>query len=1846
METPTVRKKARAANADAEGSVASQREAQNNLHNNNNLDDIDDDERGSGDHATAAEDTVWRLLHLYFTQHPQHLVAHHIDSYNDFFHRDLPLLFQERNPVQLVSCYDEQLRDHRHKCNLYLGGRDGRRVYYGKPMVHDDGHPHYMYPNEARLRQMTYGLTVHFDVEVEFLDIIRPGEQPFAVTSEFLTPEELRELSGSALEQADSDDDDVDNDGHHEADGTGGGRTAFPARKDLPEAEGATDNPSPLLVGGKQNGPKKRRTAKRATHVTPALAAALRKAQEASIVQPPAHPPSAENQSQEGEAAAPSPAVHPLVQRRVAWLQNIYLGKFPILLQSDFCILQGMTPELRVSLGECRADKGGYFIVEGQEKAFVASDVLADNVLCADRSAVRICSASDTHLAKPKRTVVLEWVEPTEACTNGHIVAVLENVRAPIPLFVLFRALGVLSDKAIVDMCVLGYSSQEATAADDALADLLEPCVHHAGNVLQQDVALDFLGAHTVFPGKQYAQEILADYLFPHVGETNYVEKAFFLGRMVYQLLAVRAGREPATDVLHQKHRRVRSIGCVLKDLFVTHYVEQQAHIVRSFGEVLRLNMHLYEHNLPEMVFTNYRKVFGERKVDQAVQAAFASSDWLCDVDRTNAQAFGHQLRVVTRELRPENAVPAATEAAAHAGRLHGTEWGYYDFLDAAVEETQNAEDTSVRKTVVRKALALGARRSRRSDASFRAKWLMWMRQQVGLRGVTDVRPAQLAHETQVWWNGAWVGVVRNGPVCAEKMRLHRRNGLLPPQLSVGWDPSRRRVDIFTDGGRLMRPLFYKDRELGQWSFAKGPGHSQGFSKLRRLLGSLPSGGGGGGEGSNGRGERMDWAAAVSGLNQKRTSVAYDPHDASALYALAELYEGVDPGVVNPAKLERFLQQKAVVEYVDANESEHALVAASLEDALTKPLCTHLELHPCLTLGAVANCVPFVEHASPVDTARACSHLRLAEGVFHTNYAHRMDERPRTLLHYGAAPLTQSRLLPYLDGHGAASLQPSGENVVVAVMAYTGYNDHGAVLVNEGSLQRGLFHHTEWRTYSVEEERHKYVDPLQGAGDGLHAATHATVKTIGGTPSDARKKCRRSVHNAAAADSGTERPGWDYGHLDADGLVREGTAVDDTTVLVRCTATHVSDDLSTVAGAAGAGAFGSSSLPGSEATAAATDCSVVPRAGHAGTVDRTVLLEGEEGQRVASVRVRTDRTTAVGDPLAARHGFRCTVGLVVKERDMPFGRDGTRPDVIVHPQALLDLENGGASQLLECLIGKTCAMYGSLGDATAFGHGAGQGVNAAAWFGRRLPSAGFHSSGCEVLYNGTTGEQLEAEIFVGPSYFLRLQGAVADRVHSRASGPVDPRTRQPVEGDSDRDADLVAIGERERDGLLAHGLGEVLRESLMDRSDGYQLAICQTTGTVAIYNPQRDLFLSPQADGPVQFFRSETSQAWSLNTVTKHGRRFSVVAVPYALKLLMHELAALGIQLRLITEDHLQQMESLQQSEHFARLTLDPSMTPDRFANHMREQLDAASTVATTKARKRTKILKESPIAQPPVAVAPASLPAASAVPANEQVMQPFGLGESSSSSSAAATAAAYVEPPPLNTLPLPGSPEAVSAPGSGTGGSAAPPVHTVDDFKLEDQVFYVKSADLGLDAKRPWKITKIGPKFLTIETPFDPQLSRPKHDFLQIVAPEDVVKVNEFNEYEVRKAYEAQLLQQQQNQALLAGGGVHPLVAGGAAGLVGGAPAIHFAPTIKLVGGDDKSTTTAPPGGATSELDFNRPLIQMANGEGATAAAAGAGSGTGGGNAAGGAATAGATADSSSSLLGKIKSFMIKKLS
>ena len=158
---------------------------------------------------------------------------------------------------------------------------------------------------------------------------------------------------------------------------------------------------------------------------------------------------------------------------------------------------------------------------------------------------------------------------------------------------------------------------------------------------------------------------------------------------------------------------------------------------------------------------------------------------------------------------------------------------------------------------------------------------------------------------------------------------------------------------------------------------------------------------------------------------------------------------------------------------------------------------------------------------------------------------------------------------------------------------------------------------------------------------------------------------------------------------------------------------------------------------------------------------------------------------------------------------MPFSEDGIRPDIIVNPHALPSRMTIG--QLVEMLMGKTCSLYGGYGDCTAFKN-KGQ---KATQFGKLLTELGYNNRGEEVLHSGYTGEQLSANIFMGPTYYMRLKHMVKDKINYRAKGPRTMLTRQTVQGRANEGG--LRIGEMERDGVIGHGATKFLQESMLTR---------------------------------------------------------------------------------------------------------------------------------------------------------------------------------------------------------------------------------------------------------------------------------------------------------------------------------------------------------------------------------------------------------------------------------------------
>jgi hypothetical protein len=195
--------------------------------------------------------------------------------------------------------------------------------------------------------------------------------------------------------------------------------------------------------------------------------------------------------------------------------------------------------------------------------------------------------------------------------------------------------------------------------------------------------------------------------------------------------------------------------------------------------------------------------------------------------------------------------------------------------------------------------------------------------------------------------------------------------------------------------------------------------------------------------------------------------------------------------------------------------------------------------------------------------------------------------------------------------------------------------------------------------------------------------------------------------------------------------------------------------------------------------------------------------------------------------------------------------------------------------------------------------------------------AGYNSTGNQLLYNGMTGEQLQADIYIGPTYYMRLKHMVKDKINYRARGPNTALTKQPVQGRANDGG--LRIGEMERDGVLAHGMSYFLNESFLVRGDEYYIAVCNKTGSLAIYNEARNLFLSPLADGPVQF-ATNADGTMNIKNVSRFGRSFSILRVPYSLKLLIQELQVMNVQLRIITDDNVDQLLSMSYSNNASKL--------------------------------------------------------------------------------------------------------------------------------------------------------------------------------------------------------------------------------------------------------------------------------------------------------------------------------------
>lgn len=1265
------------------------------------------------------------------------------------------------------------------------------------------------------------------------------------------------------------------------------------------------------------------------------------------------------------------------------------LGSIPIMVKSKHCLLYKKTSEQLRALGECEYDEGGYFIVNGNEKAVIAQDRTPNNVISCTRKKntskplwqAEIRSSFENRTRNPStlclkmhsRGAVRENAAPTFTDIEGIHVQIT-YIRVDVPLVMVFYAFGFTDHDEI--MRVVEVSRPESMDLGDyrrkirkflrCSFDETRKLVPTVGKTPEEirDFCLDFIGSNGSIPASSpyedrlnYARQNLNHEFLPNLSFNHMVSdkvelprnKVTYLGLIINRLFMLYTGLIGDNDRDHLANKRVDLTGDLLcslfKNIFKKMYKDIRNNLVKCFEAGNNIDQ---VNNIKSKSITNDIK-FALSTGNWNRQAGFANQK-VGVAQRLDRYSYSSSLSHLRRLNTPLNREGKQVRPR----QLHSTHFGYL-----CPSETPEGQGCGLLKNfAVTCHVSRGSEQTSVFLEKYFARTLKDYDIELGLAvfGIPESAAGQSAAGSpyKLFLDGSWRYVVPEFLVeeFVETIRGFRTRLTIAFDTSICLNREQRTLVINTGPGRLCRPLIRA-------------------SALDILRGTEKT-------------KDFEWTRLLT---------------------------------------------SGVVEYVDVQESEETLIAMFPEQVTDRH--THVEIHPSVMLGVCASAIPFPDHNQSPRNIYQASMGKQAMGIYLSNYTERFDTLGY-VLHSPQRPLVGTEVMKHLR----TTELPSGLNAIVAIACSWGYNQEDSIIMNQAAVDRGLFRSTFYRTYVDQEKeiirvgglmeqfevpdksetkgiQHGNYGKLDSDGiicpgsrvvendiiigkttplaanrqelDGLKKFKKRDISTsirqnevgvvdkvILTTNSDGHKYTKVKVRSIRVPEIGDkfcltadhdvltdqgfvpinlvtrehavaglrivdgakklvfERPtevvsfphtgdmyqveaagvsllatmnhrfftsdgdGGDFEITEArdivgkrrrylsvcDGLHTEFWNQDtevhhqrfpgDVPAALRMT----SEEFSVCQVACMVDGF-TARAPGADGIYAltddfevthplvnaegATDDAVVP---FSGTVYCCTVPSG-----LMYVR-RNGKCVWTGN--SSRHGQKGTIGMVYRQEDMPFTEDGIVPDIIINPHAIPSRMTIG--HLIECLLGKVSVLEGREGDATPF-NGVGVGD-----IGAALEALGYSADGTEKMYNGETGEEIPTRIFIGPTYYQRLKHMVADKEHSRGTGPVTKLTRQPLEGRSKEGG--LRFGEMERDAVIGHGAANVLKDRMFYNSDGYRVHICKLCGMICQANLDKQRFLCRcTAEGNT----TEVAQ----------------VLIPYACKLFFQELMAMNIAPRL-----------------------------------------------------------------------------------------------------------------------------------------------------------------------------------------------------------------------------------------------------------------------------------------------------------------------------------------------------------
>ena len=1061
-------------------------------------------------------------------------------------------------------------------------------------------------------------------------------------------------------------------------------------------------------------------------------------------------------------------------------IPNIKLCNLPIMLKSSICILtqyNHLSPEMTE---ECSMDCGGYFIIKGSEKTVLCQERAAENRIYVFNGKntpkwnwiAEFKSVPDSKCISPKQIEMMVSSKSNVFGNGIYVVIPRLKQKRYIELFVLFRALGVLSDKKICEYILLNVENPK----NKQLLEYLQASIEDAKSVLKsqetiQEDAIEHVMSMVAYnpyytPDKganntkkrEYTLEIFKNDFFPHCKTSE--QKLYLLGFMANRLIRTALGWNPPDDRDSYLNKRIEMTGSLLNNLFRNHYIRFVKDIEKQVIREINIGAWKSSENYENIInMTNIYKIVKPTTIENGINRALSTGDF--SVKQSNSSSKVGVAQVLNRltylgtlsHLRRVNTPLEKNGELVAPRKLHNTTWGFL-----CPVETPEGQSIGIVKN-----LSFMTHVTIPTNSEH-----LYELVKPHIISVEDVKsPIELADDVKLFINGTWVGNPKDPLWLFRHMKDKKYKGIINIYTSISFHYEQMEIRICNNGGRMTRPVLKLENNQALIT--------------KEIIEKLKS-------------RELHWNDLLTNCRL----------------------------------------EESVIEYIDPEEQNNTMIAMKFKGKYMKDMNTNIdtynpryeycEIHPCTLLGVLGSCVPFPDCNQAPRNTYQCAMAKQAIGISCINYTKRMDKTTYAL-NTPNRPLVDTRMMDFLQ----LNRIPSGCQIHVAIMSYTGYNQEDSVLINKGAIDRGLFAATIYHT-EKDEDKNIIRDEII--------------------------RCKPDPNKTKGIKHGN------YDKLNVHGFIPENSEIENRDIIISKVAPikeNRNDPTKIIK---------------------YEDQSKSFRTTEETYVDKNYTSRNGDGCNFAKTRVRMFRKPVIGDKFSSRHGQKGTMGNIIPECDMPYTKDGLKPDLILNPHAIPSRMT--IAHLKETLLGKVLVELGMFGDGTSFGN---LDVYSIA---NELQKLGFESYGNEVLYDGATGKQLETNIFIGPVFYQRLKHMVNDKEHSRSIGPVVNLTRQPAEGRS-RDGGF-RIGEMERDVMIAHGMSKFCRERMYSVADKYAIHVCKKCGMTATFN-----------NGDKGIMRGKQGMTIHKCNTCDNVTDFAYVELPYAYKLMSQELQCINVVPRLIT---------------------------------------------------------------------------------------------------------------------------------------------------------------------------------------------------------------------------------------------------------------------------------------------------------------------------------------------------------